>query len=242
MTEGQVQILRRGEEPGQPTEDPSAPANISERLRTIRARLNYLGASAEFCEKYFENSSGTCDEFRCQTCVKHSFGVQPLPAGLMCRNVFEKYLGQLRGKISLLNTDIASHRQMWNQLRAEETASGFLGESSSSDTHASGGVHSKVSCCRLYFLVNIAKRRLNPMVFQALLKERRNELEDVMRHKHGMIQRLKGERRALLIKIRPVDTAAWHREVCMLLEEEMDILERRKIGRLAEPLLPPGHA
>lgn len=84
-------------------------------------------------------------------------------------------------------------------------------------------------------------RYLTPLR-QAMLKERRNELEDVMRHKHGMIQCLKGERRALLIKIRPVDTVAWHREVCMMLEEEMDILERRKIGRLAEPLQPPCHA
>jgi hypothetical protein len=250
MMSCQVQILRRGEDPAAPSVDEasgaqadvSAPANMSDRLKTIRMRLNYLGANAEFCDKYFESSSGSCEEFRCQVCVKHSFGVSPLPAGLMCRNAFEKYLGQLRGKISLFNGDITAHRQMWNQLRAEEIASGFLsgGDSSSGDAVASHGPNTKVSC-HSYFLVRIAKWRLRPVVYQALLKERRNELEDVIRHKHGMIQRLKGERRALLIKIRPVDTVAWHREVCALLEEEMDLLERRKIGRLADPVLPPGH-
>ena len=151
-----VQILRRCDEPQPPASDSSlassscvcdssAPSSLSDRLKTIRARLNYLGANSEFCEKYFENSSGTCDEFRCQTCVKHSFGVAPLPPGLMCRNAFEKHLGQIRGKISVLSTDITGHRHMWNQLRLEETASGFLGGvESSAPCDASGGVHTKV--------------------------------------------------------------------------------------------------
>ena len=61
----------------------------------------------------------------------------------------------------------------------------------------------------------------------------------VWSHHLGVAQRLKGERRALLLNVRPVDAAEWHVELCKLLDEESDLMEVERMGRLVEASPPP---
>ena len=60
----------------------------------------------------------------------------------------------------------------------------------------------------------------------------------VWSHHLGVAQRLKGERRALLLNVRPVDAAEWHVELCKLLDEESDLMEVERMGRLVEASPP----
>jgi hypothetical protein len=156
----------------------------------------------------------------------------------MCRNAYEAYLGQLRGKFQLLRDEMVQHRLAWNRLRQEETACGFLNQDGQD---AVVGGESKVSCPEwLYVFLAMGRRMLTPGAFQAVLKDKRVELEQLMLHNRGMGYRLKAERQALLANVRPVDAAIWHRDVTVLLDEEMDIRERAYMGRLVEAIPPRG--
>jgi hypothetical protein len=183
------------------------------RLRAIRVRLAEMGATAEFRAGYHATLSGKCVEEGCLGCSQHARGVATLPAGLMCRAAYEEKLGELRGASQQLRTLMGEHRVQWDQLRREEQASGFL------NTDAQPG-HCQVR--RAVWLET----------------KRRKELEQAWSHHMGLAQRVKGERYALLRDIRPVDAAAWHRELGELLDEEADVMERLRVGRLVEPIAP----
>jgi hypothetical protein len=197
------------------------------RLRAIRVRLAEMGATAEFRAGYHATLSGKCVEEGCLGCSQHARGVATLPAGLMCRAAYEEKLGELRGASQQLRTLMGEHRVQWDQLRREEQASGFL--------KGEGGVDCQV---RRAWWLETARRLLTPGAFQALATKRRKELEQAWSHHMGLAQRVKGERYALLRDIRPVDAAAWHRELGELLDEEADVMERLRVGRLVEPIAP----
>ena len=209
-----------------------------QRLEDIRAELEEMGASREYCLQYFRVLGGKCEEHRCQQCVRHAPGVAQLPATRMCKNAYEAYLGQLRGKFQLLKDEMVQHRVAWNQIRQEELAASFL-----NTTGSDGGPEgSKVSNGPewLHHYLKVARRMLKPGVFQAVLKDKRLELEQIMLHNKGLGYRLKAERQALLANVQPVDAARWHERVSRLLDEEMDIREVLNMGHLVEPILPRG--
>ena len=157
---------------GEPRPDP-------DRLLAIRARLSEMGASGEFLSTYHQVLGGTCVEEGCQGCVQHTRGVAPLPVGLMCSVTYEEKLGEYRGALQQLRATMAEHRVQWDQLRREETASGFLntgdGQRAATGDSQVGGV-----------FLETARRQLTPGAFQAVVMKKRKELEQVGLLEHGV--------------------------------------------------------
>jgi hypothetical protein len=96
------------------------------RLASIRGRLGVMGATAEYRAGYHAMLGGKCVEEGCLGCSQHARGVATLPAGLMCKTLYEEKLGEMRGASQQLRTLMGEHRVEWDKLRQLETASGFL--------------------------------------------------------------------------------------------------------------------
>lgn len=95
---------------------------LQSRRISVRAELDRIGASPDFCRNYFQSASGKCEEQRGCACVKHATSAFTLPKGKMGEAEFRTYALELEGRIVGAKSNVDRYRAGYREL----TADGFL--------------------------------------------------------------------------------------------------------------------
>jgi hypothetical protein len=190
-----------------------------QRLYAIEDELCCLGATPEYCLAYFQSGGGVCERVIGRQCVRHRTCAPPLPDGAMCSVEYGQAAGLLRQQVLAVEAERVRYRVEWDALKEEQTGLRFLADAGA-----------RQASLPPFFIVLPCLRAPDRSSGQEAIEERKQLIQNRLRHLFKELRDLMGERLVLLQCFRPVDTAVFHERVMSLLTEKIGLLERCKLG------------
>ena len=101
-------------------------AGLLKRLEVVRTTLRSMGATQDYCRRYFQACTGRCDDIRNGVCVRHTIPPLKLPDHIMGQADLRTQVGELKYLEEQAARRVVDLRERWKRVCHEETGNGFL--------------------------------------------------------------------------------------------------------------------